>query len=874
MILNPQCLRAEVRSEWNLVVPALVLATAFFILSIVPSTASADEAAAFFADGAVHEMRITFANEGWYDTLYNSHANDPQDPYFPASFEADGAVIPLIGVRFKGNSSFGGSNVKKSFKLDFDVYDGDANFFGMIKLNLNNGFRDPTMLREKLFLDFAARFIPAPRVTFVRLLVNGKYWGLYSAVEQVDGRFVDGRFGDDEDGNLFKAQASDEGGEPQREGWSDLTYLGGDPAAYKKYYQLKTNEAADDYTQLIGLTNVLNNSSPASFPKKLEPVLDVREALYALALNNVFVNLDSYNGSAHNYYIYDRDDTGTFVYIPWDTGLSFGRFLMTIARDEDPLQIDPFWLPSLSDPGGQPVAVSRPLMERLWANSTYRNEYLCAIRDLLESGFDKVTMSRRIARLAKVIRADLKADPNKMYSDDQFEQSLTTDIPDEREPIYGLVSFVERRAAALRARLETLAPSCSNRASDLLGVLHINEVMADNVKAMEDPDDPSDYPDWVELYNSGSKAVDLKGLYLSDDLIAPTKHRIGASVVVPPKGFIVLLADNDADEGRRHLGFRLAGDGDTVSIVAADGHTFLDSTGFGQQAPDVARGRSPDGAGPWYLLNPSTPNASNTPSPKSPPVFVAVNHSPAHPAAGQKPTVTATIATERVVKKASLLYRRTKGGSFTTVSLSARGDGEWTASMPAVKIGTKVEYYLTVTDSAGRSATSPADAPSMLYSYTAGSPSPEIWINEVMAENDSTIQDPDGTGFPDWIEIYNPGTDVLAIGGMFLSDDATDPARYRIPADVVVPGRGFVLFWADNDPDQGSTHTNFKLSASGESVLLVDTDGTTVLSSVSYPPLNADTSYGRTTDGGGTWTILTRATPGTSNSGSSGGGDR
>lgn len=874
MIPAPHALKPVDRSAWNALVPSFVSAAVLILLSMAPPLLLADDAAPFFADGVVREIRIAFTSQGWYDTLYNSHANDPEDPYFPASFEADGVVIPQIGVRFKGNSSFKDSNVKKSFKLDFDAYDGDASFFGMIKLNLNNGFRDPTMLREKLFLDFAARFVPAPRVTFVRLLVNGTYWGLYSAVEQVDGAFVQNRFGDDEDGNLFKAQASEDGGNPPREGWSDLTYLGSDPADYKKYYQLKTNEVADDYTQLIDLTKVLNNSAPSSFPKKLVPVLDVRGALYALALNNVFVNLDSYNGSAHNYYIYDRDDTGTFVYIPWDTGLSFGRFLMTISRDEDPLQIGPFWLPTLSDPGGQPVAVSRPLMERLWANSTYRNDYLCAIRELLESGFDKATMSRRITQLAKVIRADFKADPNKMYSDAQFEESLTTDIPDEREPIYGLVSFVERRAAALRAHLETLSPTCSNAASDLLGVLRINEVMADNVKAMVDPDDPSDYPDWVELYNSGSKSVGLKGLYLSDDVIAPTKHRISASVVIPPKGFIVLLADNDADEGRRHLGFRLAGDGDSVSVVAADGHTFLDSTSFGQQAPDVARGRSPDGTGTWSLLDPATPNASNSSSTKSPPVFVAVSHSPAHPATGQKVTVTATIAAERAVKKTSLLYRRTKGGSFTIVSMSSRGDGKWTAIMPAVKNGTKVEYYLTVNDSAGRTATSPEGAPSILYSYTVGSSSPKIWINEVMAENDSTIQDPDGAGFPDWIEIYNPSTDAVAIGGMHLSDDATDPARYRIPADVVLPAHGFVLFWADNDPDQGSTHTNFKLSASGESVLLVDTDGTTVIDSVSYPALDADASYGRTKDGATTWTTFTRATPGTSNRGSSGKEDR
>lgn len=869
MIQARRYLTCAGRPTWDVVALCLAQATALLFFLGKPPMLSADDAARFFADGAVHEIRIGFADEGWYDTLYDSHANDPEDPYFPASFEADGVVIPGIGVRFKGNSSFEHSNVKKSFKLDFDAYDSEAHFLGMVKLNLNNGFRDPSMLREKLFLDFASRFIPAPRVAFVRLLVNGKYWGLFSAVEQVDDAFVRSRWGENEDGNLFKAQAGDD----DREGWSDLTYLGDDPAAYKKYYQLKTNEVADDYSHLIELTRILANSPPTTFQRKLGSVLDVRGTLYALALNNVFVNLDSYSGSAHNYYLYDRDDTGAFTYIPWDTGLAFGRFLMTVASGEDPLKIGPFWLPTYYDPGGQPATPSRPLMERLWANSTYRNEYLCAMREILEGGFDKVTMSRRIAQLARLIRDDVKADPNRMYTDAQFELSLTIGFADGSEPVYGLVSFVELRAAALKASLQTLAPTCPDAPSDLIGLLRINEIMADNVKTLEDPDDPSDYPDWIEVHNSGAKAVDLRGLYFSDDLIAPTKHRISASVVVPPKGFTILLADNDAEQGRRHLGFRLDDDGDSVCLVADDGHTLIDSTSFGQQAPDFARGRVPDGSGSWFLLTAATPNASNASSAKSPPVFAGVNHSPAHPAAGQHVTITARIASERAVKKASLLYR-TKVGAFSSAPMSSGGDGKWTAIVRAVKNGTKVEYYLTATDSAGRSATSPADAPSTLHTYTTGSSSPKIRINEVMAENDTTIQDPDGGGFPDWIEIYNPGPEPVELDGMHLSDDATDPARYRIPANVVVPARGFVLFWADNDPDQGGTHTNFKLGATGEKILLVDTDGTTVVDMVSCPTVAADVSYGRTKDGAATWTLFTKATPGTSNGGSSVGEDR
>ncbi len=175
-------------------------------------------------------MPMIMVPTGWYNTLYDSHANDSDDPYFPASFSADGVTIDTVGVRFKGNSSFNANGIKKSFKIDFDEYDEDNDelvFYDLKKLNLNNGFKDPTMLREKLFLDFAGDFVAAPRAVHVKVYVNGEYYGLYTAVEQVDKTFVQNRFGDDEDGNLFKGAASD-AADANDDFGSDLTWLGSD----------------------------------------------------------------------------------------------------------------------------------------------------------------------------------------------------------------------------------------------------------------------------------------------------------------------------------------------------------------------------------------------------------------------------------------------------------------------------------------------------------------------------------------------------------------------------------------------------------------------------------------------------------------------
>ncbi|RDJ93135.1 hypothetical protein B4Q13_24035, partial [Lacticaseibacillus rhamnosus] len=79
----------------------------------------------------------------------------------------DGRTLPTIGIKFKGNSSFNNSSVKKSMKLDLNNYVAGQDYDGIKKLNLNNGFKDPSFLREKIALDFMnAHGVTSPRCTF------------------------------------------------------------------------------------------------------------------------------------------------------------------------------------------------------------------------------------------------------------------------------------------------------------------------------------------------------------------------------------------------------------------------------------------------------------------------------------------------------------------------------------------------------------------------------------------------------------------------------------------------------------------------------------------------------------------------------------
>jgi hypothetical protein len=73
-----------------------------------------------------------------------------------------------------------------------------------------------------------------------------------------------------------------------------------------------------------------------------------------------------------------------------------------------------------------------------------------------------------------------------------------------------------------------------------------------------------------------------------------------------------------------------------------------------------------------------------------------------------------------------------------------------------------------------------------------------------------------------------------------------------------------LLFWCDEDQDQGSNHTNFKISATGEFLAIVDYDGLSIIDSIIIPSLMSDESYARANNIGAWFTTIT-STPGTSN---------
>lgn len=66
---------------------------------------------------------------------------------------------------------------------------------------------------------------------------------------------------------------------------------------------------------------------------------------------------------------------------------------------------------------------------------------------------------------------------------------------------------------------------------------------------------------------------------------------------------------------------------------------------------------------------------------------------------------------------------------------------------------------------------------------TGTSPLSGLFINEFMADNDSIVTDEYGE-YDDWLEIYNAGSTVVNLSGMYLTDDLTDPTKHLISVGI------------------------------------------------------------------------------------------
>ena len=256
---------------------------------------------------------LEFENADWEKELADFNNTDVE---VPAKLTVDGKTYKEVGVHFRGASSFMGVSEgrKRSLNVSLDWVHENQNLGGYRTFNLLNSHEDPTFLRTVLYHHIAREYIPAPKANYVRVVINGEDWGVYVSAQQFNKDFVKDWF-DTTKGARWKTPGS-----PQ--GRAGLNYLGEDPAAYKRSYEIKTKDDAESWADLIKLCKVLNETPPKQLEKALEPLLDVDGALKFLALENALVNNDGYWVRSSDYSIY-QDVKGRFHVFPHDANETF-----------------------------------------------------------------------------------------------------------------------------------------------------------------------------------------------------------------------------------------------------------------------------------------------------------------------------------------------------------------------------------------------------------------------------------------------------------------------------------------------------------------------------------------------------------------------
>lgn len=267
-----------------------------------------------YAADTLRTLFLQFENDGW-DAEMQAFKNT--DVEVPAKLTVDGKEFTAaVGVKYRGASSFMmvRPDRKRSLNLSIDFADKKQRLDGYKTLNLLNSNGDESMMSTVLYSEIARHYLPVPKANFVRVVINGENWGVYTNVQQFNKEFVQENFRT-EKGARWKVSGSPGGG-------GGLDYIGEDIAKYKEKYEIKSADNEEDWKALIQLCRTLKETPADKLEEALKPILDLEGLLWFLALDAALINTDGYWIRASDYSIY-RDTDGKFHILPHDMNEAF-----------------------------------------------------------------------------------------------------------------------------------------------------------------------------------------------------------------------------------------------------------------------------------------------------------------------------------------------------------------------------------------------------------------------------------------------------------------------------------------------------------------------------------------------------------------------
>ncbi len=321
---------------------------------------------------------------------WKSQLNDaPEHPL--KSFKFGDTVVTDATVRLRGNWKWWPEQGKMQLAVSFNSVNPKGRFMGLRKLLFDAAALNKSFLRDRLAMAiFRDVGLPAPCANNARVMLNGKYHGLFTSLEKIDKELIE-RYFEDPEGNIYE----------------------------RKDWELKNNEENPD-------TSDIQTLLAAKSVDSLQKSMNLDEAVLEWAAEAVMPDGDGAWSGGLNYFLYNDSKTG-FNVIPWDKDATFTR----LAFDTDPYT---FLKPS--DHG-------RVFYDITTDDQAWFKKYIDAIAYVLEHGYKVDVLQTRIDTWAEQIATAAAEDSNKPFSTSEHLAA----IQEKRE-------YVAKRHAYIKAWLE------------------------------------------------------------------------------------------------------------------------------------------------------------------------------------------------------------------------------------------------------------------------------------------------------------------------------------------------------------------------------------------------------------------------------------
>ena len=437
--------------------------------------------------------------------------------------------------------------------------------------------------------------------------------------------------------------------------------------------------------------------------------------------------------------------------------------------------------------------------------------------------------------------------------------------------------------------------------------LRISELMSSNHTAV--PDDHGAYSDWIEIWNSSDREINMEGVGLSDD--GNAIRFLFPKMSLKPDGRVIVFCDktNQIEAGRAlHAKFKLSSVGESVYLFDPNAY-LLDSVTYRIMGSDASWALMEDGTyaevayfSPGYVNTEEGHLAYRTDTMVVEGSLV-INEIMADAKSGLADedgefvdwvelynTTDQTINLDNYAlsdnEAKPLKWRFPQGAvvaphSYYLVFCSNKDRREDATQIPHANFGISAEHDTVVLsdgnghlvdrvtiDNLPEDSTFAKDADGTFSVHRMATPgranddisgadhdlrsrnTSGVYITEVMASNDSVVIYQDGP-YVDWVELYNSGSTTVDLSGYGLSDNISRPRKWQFPEGTSIAPGEYKIILCDGSSTvynpSSIQHTSYRISRTGEEIMCLSDPAGHVLDKLILPLVPTNISYGRTT---------------------------